>query len=442
MVGSTKDQYKIRPTHTPRSTKTLRITNTVTFTAPSSTATPTRTSTPIPTRTRTATPNPSGVPFPSAPECEIHDNNTFHTLWDSVRDCHYDHEHGTDPFTFEVERAFPDFDLLALLGGIEISHTNPSSPMENTHKHGGNKWNVNIGHPNGCAGHEGSVVGVDASVIQYHAFGDYSIEFDTRNHSALILMRQCLPSNPTDYGYVYVVTLQDYGQRVSGYQGDIIPYADNPQPPYLSGLAPYLTVDCVGRPTPPCGRYTTYEQYVSSNGNTSTTWTSDPRRLVEPKLHLFELLFRAKDTYQIYDWQTETFRWMCSSDGGVTFNPIRCRHNNTTLNVHEINGTIPSAWDNLSGFDSDSRVGRITAEGFVNRYGVRVECTEPDIDCYPIKMVNAFVGYYGSLLIPDKVPAFDNSVLPERDICFTSAGVYISCNQSGAIPSGWVGAQN
>lgn len=439
--------YTLTPTVTDTPTLELTATETLDVTlTPSETGTETFTPTITDTPTITPTPGEFIEPFASASLCpdtgHMHDTSLFHTLWDGARGCHYDHEHGTNPFTTEVENAFPEFNLFELTGGVGVGHTNPSSPMENTHKHGGMKWNVVIGHPNGCNGHEGSPIGADASVIQYHAFGDYSIEFDARTHSAILLMRQCKVENPTDYGYVFLTTLQDYGQRVSGYQGNIMPFGDNPVPEYSPGLAPYFTVDCIGRPTPPCGRYTTYEQAVAANTNTSTTWTSDPRRLVEPKLHLFELLFRAKDVYQIWDWSTETFLWMCSNDGGETFDPFRCRHNNTTLNVHEINGTIPASWDNLEGFDTDSRTGRITAEGFVDRYGrLAPECTEADGECYIIKMVEAYVGYYGSLLIPDKLPAFDNRVLPERDVYFCN-GILCTATSSGAVPSGWVGQGN
>src|SRR5262245_21230541 len=38
------------------------------------------------------------APYAGAPLCtdsgESHDNSLFHTLWDSERGCHYDHEHG------------------------------------------------------------------------------------------------------------------------------------------------------------------------------------------------------------------------------------------------------------------------------------------------------------------------------------------------------------
>src|SRR5687768_16833524 len=138
------------------------------------------TETAAPSPNELSTPIAEGVaiaPYPDAPLCpdsgEAHDNNLFHTLWDGARGCHYDHEHGQYPFTPEVAAAFPGFDLPALLGPgrAGVGHTNPSSPMENTHKHGGFKWNVQLEHAEGCDPFEGSTLGVDGSVIQYHGFG-------------------------------------------------------------------------------------------------------------------------------------------------------------------------------------------------------------------------------------------------------------------------------
>src|SRR5687767_2691752 len=92
-------------------------------------------------------------PYPAAPVCAgEHDHSEFHTLWNSIDGCHYDHEHGQNPFTLEVTLTFPGFDLHTLLGGVEIGHTNPSSPMENHHKHGGMKWDVTLSHNAGCVG--------------------------------------------------------------------------------------------------------------------------------------------------------------------------------------------------------------------------------------------------------------------------------------------------
>ncbi|OGO34735.1 MAG: hypothetical protein A2Z16_11390 [Chloroflexi bacterium RBG_16_54_18] len=218
-------------------------------------------------------------PFPGAPLCsdsgEAHPNNQFHTLWDSVRGCHYDHEHGQYPFTAEIASMFPGFDLKALIGGVGVGHTNPSSPMENTHKHGGFKWDVNLSHSGGCVGGEGATIGVDAAVIQYHNFGDYSIEFESRTHSAVALMRQCLDSNPTEYGYVFVNQLQDYGQRVAPYQGEVLGYPDRPDPAYESNLKPYMSVECIGG-IAPCDKYPNLQSILEGKSTAGSTWVSQP----------------------------------------------------------------------------------------------------------------------------------------------------------------------
>jgi hypothetical protein len=399
-----------------------------------------------------STPAPASgtiAPFPGAPLCpdtgEAHHPSLFHILWDDKRGCHYDHEHGQNPFTPEVAAAFPGFDLRALIGGVGVGHTNPSGPMENTHKHGGFKWQVHLAHPNGCAGHEGSPIGVDASVLQYHAFGDYSVEFEARIHSAVALLRQCRTDNPTDYGYVYLVQHVDYGQRVSGYQGTVLPYPDEPQPSYESGAAPYFTIDCIG--TNCESKTPTRDSILDQNSNASTTWTSEPRQLIGSGSHLFELLFRARDTYQVLDRDDLTypftFVWLCSQDGGVTYSPVAgCRYNNSTTQVHELNGTIPATWDNLEGFDTDLRNGRISAEGYVTRFGdFNPSCSAAGPDCHPIKMVGAFMGYYGSFLQTTKKGQFEAAALPERDIYFCG-NQECSEGDPGAVPSGWLGQSN
>lgn len=438
--GSSTAPTLVEETETP--------TETLTETA---TETPTETSTPEPTNTATNTPTPSATPtpqtpYPSAPLCTgEHNHSQFHTLWNSAQGCHYDHEHGVSPFTSSVSAIFPGFDLFALLGGAGVGHTNPSSEMENTHKHGGMKWDVTLSHSVGCTGSAQAPTGVNAFVSQYHAFGDYSIEFESRVHSAVALMRQCRTSNPTDYGYVFVNQFQDYGQRVTPYQGTILPYPDTPLPAYPSNLSPYFTVDCVGTPAQ-CRP--SLQFVLNKKADAASTWVSRPQAAPIGS-SLFAILFRVRDNYQLVSWADQvypfTFKWLCSSDGGSTHAALSgCKYNNTTTRIHELHGEIPVAWDNLAGFDSNPTTGRITAEGYVTAFGtLNLSCVEPGLGCHPIKMVNAFAGKYISLfaLVAGK-SSFSPENLPERDVCFTSAGVLINCDLSGAIPSGWLGSEN
>jgi len=392
------------------------------------------------------------APFPDAPLCpdsgEAHDNNLFHTLWDSTRGCHYDHEHSQNPFTPEVADTFPGFDLRALIGGVGVGHTNPSSPMENTHKHGGFKWDVTLSHSAGCTGGEGYPTGVDAMVIEYHAFGDYSIEFESRTHSAVGLLRQCQPGNPTDFGYIFVNQLQDYGQRLAPYQGDVLAYPDTPSPAYRAGIAPYFTVSCFGS-TALCNKFPSRESVLGHENSASSTWVSAPGKLSDSGSHLFALLFRVRDNYQMLDDSDQTypftFAWLCSADGGKSYNPQPgCSYNNSTTRVHEVMGEIPLEWDNVAGFDTDTRVGRITAEGYVTRFGdLNPSCTAPGTDCHPLKLVQAFTGSYLSQfsLVPGKKADFSAANLPERDIYFCD-GVVCAERDPGAASSGWIGQTN
>lgn len=440
-------------TQTPSETATDEPTATDTDVPPTSTDTntpsPTLTATVTRTPARTSTPG-NIAPFPSAPPCPASahgTNDRFHTLWNSDLGCHFDHEHGTNLFTAEVARVFPGFDLKALLGNVEIGHTNPSSPMENTHKHGGFKWDVMLANPHGCiGGFEGAAYCIKAAVIQYHAFGDYSIEMEARQHSVVYLLKICDPANQNDCGILFVNNLEDYGQRVTPYQGFNIPYPNSPSPTYDTPRGPYFTTDCVFANLPGCRE--SIAQVISRNLNAASKWSSKPTGRGERPAgnHLADILFDVRNTYQLFDSRDQTypfnFLWICSSDGGETYNPEGCKYNNTATSVHEVGGTIPSSWDNLRGFDTNPAVGRITAEGFVDAVGnLAPSCTEAGGSCYPVKMVNMFVGQYGDYLGPEKVSNLTPLNTPSRDI-FWCNGRVCSETTPGAVSSGWVGQEN
>jgi hypothetical protein len=320
--------------------------------------------------------------------------------------------------------------------------------MENTHKHGGFKWDVTLSHSVGCSGGEGYPTGVDAMVIQYHAFGDYSIEFESRTHSTVGLLRQCQAGNPTDFGYMFINQLQDYGQRVAPYQGNVLSYPDSPTPAYEGGAAPYFTVSCFGN-TALCSKFPSRESVLGQRNSAASTWISAPGRLAGSGSHLFALLFRVRDNYQMLDDSDQTypftFAWLCSEDRGISYRPEPgCSFNNSTTRVHEVMGEVPLEWDNLAEFDTDPRVGRITADGYVTRFGdLNLSCTATGTDCHPIKLVQAFTGPYlsqFSLVVGEKA-GFSEGNLPERDIYFCQGSV---CTEGdpGALSSGWIGQNN
>ena len=148
------------------------------------------------------------------------------------------------------------------------------------------------------------------------------------------------------------------------------------------------------------------------------------------------------DSDQTYPF---TFAWLCSADGGASYSPAPgCSYNNTTTRVHEVMGEIPVEWDNLAGFDTDPRKGRITADGYVTRFGdLNLSCTAPGTDCHPIKLVQAFTGPYLSQfsLVSGEKANFSAGNLPERDIYFCQ-GVVCAEGAPGAESSGWIGQSN
>lgn len=389
--------------------------------------------------------------YPSAPLCEEHTNNEFHTLWNSQLGCHYDHEHGSNPFTPEIAATFPAFDLYALLGNVEVGHSNPSSPAENTAKHGGFKWQVDVAAPRGCAtGFEDGTIAVKSYAIQFHAFGRQDIEHEARNHSSVALLAFCKSDNPNDVGYMYVVQLQEYGQRVMPYQGYVMPYPDNFQPEYISPRGPYFTTECFGDgfsyvDMTGVTRLVSCRPTHDDRNNNLTVWSSKPTQSSGSRERpatssLFRLLFRGLDNYQRVDVRdlVHPFTWMFVC-GGEVFNPDGCRFNNSSATIHEVVGDIPAAWDGAS-FDTDPRVGRVSFTGFVDRFGTlltALECQVAGGNCHPIVLVSAFVGKYSSELSAEKVsnPTPENT--RERDYYFCN-GVLCSETSPGAVPSGWI----
>jgi hypothetical protein len=350
------------------------------------------------------------APFPSAPLCESHDNFTFHTLWDTSRGCHYDHEHGQDPFTPAVADAFPGFDLKALLGGVEIGHQHPTSSAEFTGKHGGWKWQVTLGLP--CvAGFEGAVWGVRDAIIGYHAFGPQHIELEARLHSTVMLLNLCNPATG-EVGTLFIVEHQDYGQRVTPYQGFVLPYPNSPSPAYASSLGPYWSLDCFGTGLPGCRESVAF--VLSRKLNVSSTVTSKGN-LTGTNSGYSDLLWRVRDNYEILDSADQTYPF--------TFVPLGGPYNNSTTRVHEVGGLLPAAWD----ADGDGRV----TDAFPIANGMVV-------------MVNAPVGVrYGANLCPTGAKCSNPTPLtnPERDIYF--CGLVVCAETApGAMPSGWVGAGN
>ena len=403
------------PSDTAEPTETAEPTSTHTP-EPTSTDTPaaTSTATGVPPTLTVASPTATAIalvtPYPDAPPCQLHANSVFHAVWNSTAGCHHDHEHGQDPFTPEVAAAFPNFDLRAALGFVEVGHQHPTSSAEFTGKHGGWKWQVQLGLP--CvAGFEGAVWGVRDAVIGYHAFGPQDVELEARMHSTVMLLNLCHPTTG-EIGTLFIIEHQDYGQRVAPYQGFVLPYPDTPLPAYLANLGPYWSVDCVGVGLPGCRL--SVADVRARNLNASSTVTSKGNR-TGTNSGYSDLLWRTRDNYKILDSSdpTHPFTWL----------PLGGRWNNSTTRVHEVGGLLPPAWD----VDGDRRVTETRA-----------------LPNGMVVMMNAPVGVkYGADLCPTGAKCSNTTPAsnPERDIYFCGP-VVCAETAPGARPSGWIGSEN
>lgn len=426
-------------------TQTVTPTLTMTHTQTVFTSTPSITVMASLTPTASATSSGNVEPYLSAPLCGFHSNSVFHTLWDSELGCHYDHEHGQYPFNL----SFP-VDMQAFMGGVEIGHTNPSSPAENTVKHGGMKWQVDSSAPNNCAvGFESGTVAVDAYAIQYHIFGRQDVEHEAHLHSSVAFLQQCKADNPEDKGIVAVTQIQEYGQRIMPYQGMNLIYPDSFSPTWDTRRGQYFTTECFGSDffanVNGASQLIDCRPTFSDTSNNLTIWTSkiSGSGLRPAGSTLFTLLFRSRDNYQRLD-ATDlvhpfTWRFVC---GGTVYNPANCRFNNSSVTIHEIAGTIPASWDNLAGWDTDPRVGRVSAVGFVDKFGTRsTTCTAVGGDCYPITLINAFVGRYSTDLCISKCNNPNLTDTRERDFYFCN-DVLCAEGMPNAVPSSWIGSEN
>ena len=82
---------------------------------------------------------------------------------------------------------------------------------------------------------------------------------------------------------------------------------------------------------------------------------------------------------------------------------------------------------------------RLTLATLVSLIGaLNLSCTTPGPDCFPIKMVDMFIGKYGGALPGQKVSNPNATSNPSRNIWFC-AGLPCTETDAGAVPSGWIG---
>lgn len=469
---------KVTPTRTATFTSvppTLTFTVGVPTATPTLTEAPTQTDTPAPTQTDTpgptstdtqtplptSTPGATFTPWPAAPLCldsgEFHDTSLWHGPFNFAVGCHYDHEHGQNPFTPEVAAHFPGFDFKTLQGGVEVGHLNQSSPRENAWdgKHGGEKLQVDLNIP--CESFEGSVNCIVDSILQYHWFGNMAVEMESRIHSIVAQERVCVIANPSDCGGFFGTQFVDLGQRVFQYQGELANYSvaagcgstvpscqPNPEPAYLVGLLSYFTGDCIGTRVG-CRASIAFILGANPTGhplNVNGTWTSKGDDEIGSGSTTIQSLGRDRDMYQAkVDSDQDypfTFYYVCSGVDPLVYVATACRYTNSTTRIHEVGGNFPMAWDSLDGVSDQ----HLSGQYFLTAFGqLSPGCLPGHSECFLFTFDHMPLGKYGGALPGSKVSNPTPISNPSRNIWFCN-GLSCAETDTNAVPSGWLGPNN
>jgi hypothetical protein len=255
-----------------------------------------------------------------------------------------------------------------------------------------------------------------AWLIERHSLG-HKPDFVARVHSTWAMVKFCIPGT-SETATLYTGGWQDFGQRVSPYQGNIIPIPGSPSPTYNSGSPPYIAHSCLNNAS--CRGPAT---------QSNTAWISFAQQIAGHKL--FGFGFRSNDSQQKLDAATgfnqtdPTFRYLCADSQG-NYVAAGCKMNHSTGHTYQVTGTIDESLDMLDGLNND----RVTYTGYTDRWGNIVQgCTAIALDCVPVVMENLPVGLYHVNVAAYGLTGVHEG-LPDYDVYF------------GDTPSGWIGSEN
>lgn len=343
------------------------------------------TDTPVP-----PTPTPAGTiaPFAAAPLCSTHDPTAYHSLWDSVQGCHYNHTHNADPY---------DPAAVALFGqpatwGQTISYpweTMSGAGTENHVKHEGYKWLVETGLPLVDKSLNWSPQGQNNWVtdvrLEHHRLGGPA-DLTVRLHSFYQEVRICRDTAKTQCGIVKFGGWTDYGILESPYKQQrlLLPAQDGPYPasrdlnvdPYRSALPFAEAVDVAADPSANC------RTCGLNGGSIKSLWTSSPYGL---------------DGYNqiggVFTVVFDDFQGIDRADPG-RLQPVcsGCRFNSTEHELFTAWVNVPGSLDAQDGATD----GYVTYAGYTDKRGNIVSgCTAPGADCVPLVFDHAPVGMAG-----------------------------------------------
>ncbi len=370
---------------------------------PTATPTPTTTVSPTPMPSMTMTPTPTTTQVTDSTLCPDHNPNAWHALYDPVRKCHYDHEHGDNPTLGDAI-----FGSVNYANGDKISYAWATSAAENTHKHGGYKYAVRTPSYNPLPDcHDwvntyGSNPNcVVAARIQFHIVAA-TMDSMARYHSYYEELKICKGPEYTQCGIVKIGGWADFGELRSPYPGPRVvrpggtidfgdgmvmtfkPDAEWGDLPAQSG-EPYVAVENT--------THDNTQQYLENNCKyvkncdyMQGVWSmndldSEPHPAGDPAHNQYiRFLIRTFDDWNLLKVDNPNDLFYFCKDGS-------CEMNGSVRALNEVNARIPSSWDP----DGD---GFVTVSGFTDRWGnpKPTGCTEANLDCVPYSLSHVPVG--------------------------------------------------
>ncbi len=445
-------------TNTPTATETLAPTKTNTATAtpiPTSTSTntatwtntPTLTQTPTVTPTATATNTPTITPtrapiaaYVGAPLCANHDENYWHTLWDSVNGCHYDHVHGVDPnasliSSYVITGVGTMGTMRELQGGVDYGYA----------------WQTmgeQFGKHRGYNG-QSAIVPCEQQNYQYMAISQrncvtaYSVVFHHdhgtregvgRFHSASVHVAGCARDG-SGCGDIFTGGNSDTGDIHAPYKTTCAEPLGSSRPTCPTDPAVWLNQ----LNNPPYWAYVviTDALKVLNNGDLQRdnpaklnlpsnrmvweNYSSDRtpgtgNRLGQANL-LFHINARNYNASSYYDPTTRRFEFVCPDSS--------CLATGDAIYIYALVVEIPSSLPKIDG--------RVWFTGYTDRAGrVVTGCTKPSFACVPLRIRNMKPGLY----IYDMVAPFTPGARLWGDGVTTTGARYFDTTPAGVPCSG------
>jgi hypothetical protein len=303
-------------------------------------------------------PGGSIAPYVGAPACPTHDPTRYHPIWDGVRGCHYDHEHGDDPAL--ANQAFGP--LGSAWGGNGFDHPFHTPNEHDAFKHRSHKITVRVGMP--CTSVSGSTGCITDLRIMHHL--DF-FAAGTRFHSFWIEMRMCSVANPSDCGIHRRGGWLDFGPLIAQNLG-------NQQVAVPADTTPF--------PLSTCGA----SRRLHRTDNQFAVWYGMQYREADC---LAGQTGQGLGQLQVGAGVIQTWAPLNLNDP-LTPNVIcpngSCANNNSVREQAHIVSWRPQGSLAVSG--------RINRTGFTNLYGViDATCTAPGPTCVPFEITNAIAGY-------------------------------------------------